>query len=113
MAQPGGNAQQGGQQQQPPPAPGGDGLPAEEEHGFPDQLDPEFPEEEEDLDQLDQAALLRLFVRNQQTQNRLIQMMSGGRDIVEIDNRSFFSLRVFIFMFSSLFPKVHGGTAQY
>ena len=78
MAQPGGNAQQGGQQQQPPPAPGGDGLPAEEEHGFPDQLDPEFPEEEEDLDQLDQAALLRLFVRNQQTQNRLIQMMSGG-----------------------------------
>ena len=78
MAQPGGSAQQGGQQQQPPPAPGGDGLPAEEEHGFPDQLDPEFPEEEEDLDQLDQAALLRLFVRNQQTQNRLIQMMSGG-----------------------------------
>ena len=78
MAQPGGNAQQGGQQQQPPPALGGDGRPAEEEHGFPVQLDHDFPEEEEDLDTLDQAALLRIFVRNQQTQNRLIQLMSGG-----------------------------------
>ena len=68
MAQAGGNAQGG--PQAPPPAPGGDQQPAEEaEHE---------EEEEQDLEQLDQAALLRIFVRNQQTQNRLIQMMSGG-----------------------------------
>ena len=54
----------------PPQPPGGDDLPVGGESE---------EEEEQDLEELDQAALLRMFVRNQQTQTRLMQMMQGGK----------------------------------
>ena len=66
MAQAGGN----GGPPQPPPPPGGDDLPAAGEN-----VNEE--EEEVDLDQLDQTALLRMFVQNQQAQTRLMQALQG------------------------------------